>query len=169
MTNTLNPFAEAMLDLGLLNARARRFDPLDAVADLLNRGLAPEIVFRLRQFAERLAWVDGELVEVGRIVLMEVWAFVKANPRMVIGMAVGAALGALAYMIPLIGPWITSTAMLTGAALGGIAGYQLDLWQRGVPVSEGALGTLQAAIYLAEEFFKMLARIFNAVRARWSE
>lgn len=166
---TLNPFyAETLQDLGLLNARAKVFEPLDAVADLLNRGLPPEIVFRLRRFASQVVSVAGEAIEVGRIVLMEVWEFVQANPRLAIGLAVGAALGALTHMIPLIGPWIGPIATLAGAAIGGVAGYQMDLWQRGVPISGGMVGVVQTAIHLAEDFFQLLARLFNALRAHWS-
>jgi hypothetical protein len=91
------------------------------------------------------------LIEVGKIIVMKIIEFLKANPKLAASLAIGAAVYLLAHAIPFIGPLLAP--LLAAAA----AMYTF-----------GTLSSLDDVIKLAKEFFSFMVDIFNAVANRWA-
>ena len=92
---------------------------------------------------------------------MKIIKFVKVHPFLVVGAGIGAAVGAavagLITAIPFLGPLLAPVAMalgITTAALGAVTGHRLD---------KSFQGITEDIIEIAQEFFKLLADVFNTI------
>lgn len=156
--------AEAKLHLGLLHGKTPHFDAADFFARLINKGLPPEVTTRLFSLADYTRVIGGQVIAVGKIILMEVWEFIKAHPNLTIGAAVGAGLSALVQMIPFLGPLLAPILIPLGAFMGALAGHRLDKHHEGARVDSGIIGATADAITMAREFFRFFVAIFRALR-----
>jgi hypothetical protein len=147
---------QGMFELTLLNAEMSSTSFDDAVVDALDRGIPPEVVTRLKELWEKTKLIAGEIVAIGKIIVRQIIDFLRANPKLTIGLALGAAVGALVGGLPFIGsllqPLSTLIATLYGA---GIGAAMQNGDSSGSPYS--------AAIELAQKFFELLMNILNAV------
>lgn len=121
--------AQANLELALLDARTRSYSKTDAFTQYTNAGLPPEIVFRLEGLWETTRRIGGKIVHIGRILVFEIARFIKENPNLAVGVALGAAVGTLSNLVPFIGQLLAPLAVAVGAFIGGIAGARLDRGQ----------------------------------------
>lgn len=156
----------ALLELSMLNAEA---DPpkgnegvtfADIVADLLDKGLPQEVVTRLRPVWDSTRQVAGELIHIGKIIVLKIVEFVRANRHLAVGVAVGAAIGALANLIPWFGSFLATITVPVGALIGAALGQRMDQGQNVNPIVEGAIS-------LAMKFFELLASILTGVWDEW--
>ena len=151
---------QALLELTLLNAESSNVEFDDAMIASLKRGIPPELLTRLSELWTQTKVVAGEVIAVGKIIVGKIIEFLLANPKITLGIAVGAVLSALVAGIPFIGPMLaplaTTISMLYGAGVG--AAMQKGDYS-GSPVS--------AAIELAHKFFDLLIRVFDGVSAYW--
>lgn len=149
-----------MFELSLLNAEASEAKFDDVVVDAIDRGIPPELITRLRDLWDKAQVIAGEVVAIGRIIVSHIIDFLKRNPKLSLGLAVGAALAVLIGGIPFIGPLLqplsTWVATLYGAGVGA-AMQQGDY--SGSPFT--------AAIELASKFFDLLTVIFRSVASYW--
>jgi len=155
---------EAQLQLAVLNSQTDSVDRRDMIVRFVNKGLPQEVVVRLDLLWNQTKVIAGEVVQIGKILLMKIWEFVEANPNMVLGMAIGAAVGALVNLIPFIGPFLAPTAMAIGAVFGAWWGFKQDRTDRGEVVKGGPIGAAEGAMAMAQEFFKLFAGIFLALK-----
>lgn len=157
--------AAANLELTLLNAEAESWSSSDFYIWLDSTGLPPEVSIRLKDLIEKTKEIAGRVISIGRIILMKIMEFVKANPNLVLGIAVGAAIGALAHLVPLIGNLLATITVPLGAFLGALVGHGIDKREQGQSDNSNdvLLGIPQDIIEIAKAFFKLLADIFNAV------
>jgi len=142
---------QAMLEFTLLNAETtgQSFD--DVVLEGLQRGLPPELLTRMKSLWEMTKQIGGEVIDVGKIIVMKIIEFLKANPKLAASLAIGAAVYLLAHAIPVIGPLLAPLL----AAVAAIYAF-------------GTLSSLDDVINLAKEFFALLVEIFNTVANRWA-
>lgn len=151
----LNP-EQGIFELTLINAEASSADFDDVAVEALNRGFPAELVTRLKELWELTKFVAGEIVVIGKIIVRQIMDFLKANPKMTVGLALGAAVSALIGGLPIIGsllqPVSTMIATLYGAGVGAAM-------QNG----DGSGSPFSAAIELAQKFFELLMNILNAV------
>jgi hypothetical protein len=147
---TLNS-EQAMLEFTLLNAETsgQSFD--DVMLDGMQRGIPPEMLTRMKSLWEQTKKIGNEVIEVGKIIVMKIIEFLKANPKLAASLAIGAAVYLLAHAIPLIGPWL-APLLAVGATL----------------YAFGTLTSLDEVIKMAKDFFVMLVSIFNTVANRWA-
>ena len=79
--------------------------------------------------------VSQEVIYIGRIIVLKIMDFIKENPNLSIGIALGAATGFLAgtfmNVIPFIGNILQTIAIGIGIFIGAIAGYRLDEIENG--------------------------------------
>lgn len=157
--------AMANFKLVSLNAEAESINSSNFYAWLDSSGLPSEISIRLKSLVELTKEVSGRIISIGRIVLMKIIEFVKAHPKFFIGVAVGAAVGALANMIPLIGGLLSSITVPLGAFIGAYQGNRMDRKDQGNQNNSSNLfeSIPQDIIEISLEFFKLLAEIFNVV------
>lgn len=158
------PAGTAQLKLGLLNAQALQMNKLDLITRFTNKNLPQEIVTRLEWLWEETKVVAGEVVQIGKIILMKIWEWVERNPNMVIGMAIGGAIGALTSLVPFIGPFLAPIATALGIVIGGLAGTRLGKKMDGQVVGAGGMQLAEDMITMAKEFFKLLAAIFLGLK-----
>lgn len=142
---------QAMLELTVLNAEAfgRSFD--EVVLEGLRSEIPPEILTRMKDLWETTKAISNEVFEVGKIIVLKIIEFLKANPKLAASLALGAAVYLLSNAIPILGPILAPLL----AAITGI--YAL-----------GTLATFDDVMKMAREFFAMLVSIFNTVATRWS-
>ncbi|MCA9232853.1 MAG: hypothetical protein KDA57_19545 [Planctomycetales bacterium] len=153
---------EGMLELTILNAETKGKTFSETVADLLDKGLPPELVTRLQELWGFTKWLAGEIVNIGKIIIEKITGFVRANPNLAVGIAIGAAVGSLVGMVPFLGPILQPVAMVLGVVIGGATGARMDKGQH-------PGGLFEIAIALARTFLESLAIIFVAVKRYWQE
>jgi len=158
------PVGTAQLKLGLLNAQAAQMNKLDLITRFTNKNLPQEIVTRLEWLWEETKVVAGEVIQIGKIILMKIWEWVERNPNMVIGMAIGGAIGALTSLVPFIGPFLAPIATALGIVIGGLAGHRVDKKSEGQVLGDGKMAIAEDVITMAKEFFKLLAAIFLGLK-----
>ncbi|MCB1954125.1 MAG: hypothetical protein KDG55_00530 [Rhodocyclaceae bacterium] len=158
---TFNP-EQGLFELTLMNGEisSSRFD--DFVIDGINMGIPSEIMMRLKALWEKTKVVAGEVIAIGRIIVQQIFNFLKANPKLTIGLAIGAAVAALVAGIPILGPILapvsTAISTLYGAGVGAAMG---EGDYSGSPYT--------AAITLAHKFFELLQSILIAVSEYWTQ
>jgi len=153
--------AEATVELTMLHADTTDFSFSEIAADLANRAIPLEVVTRMQGLWDKTKIIAGEVITTGRIIVIKIWEFIKANPNMAIGMVIGAAIGALVGLIPFIGAWLAPIAMAIGATVGGLTGGRMDDIASGIAVTNTMFEDLISA---AKKFYALLAEIFNALK-----
>jgi len=156
--------AAANLELTILNAYTESWSSSDFYVWLDSTGLPPEVSIRLKDIIDKTKEIGGRVINVGKIILIKIIEFVKAHPNLVIGIAIGAAIGSLAHLIPLLGNFLAAITVPLCAVIGGLAGHRIDKREGQVASTNELLSAIpQDIIEIAQAFFKLLADIFNAV------
>lgn len=93
----------AKMELLSLESRLAQFNELDFMSDLTNKGVANEIVTRLQLIGEKVSYIANQSFQIGKIILMKLWDFIKENPNLSIGFAIGLGLAILSGMIAVVG------------------------------------------------------------------
>lgn len=161
MTTLPMTSTEAKLELMILNTDANALDWTDLATLLHRRGAPLELVTRMQELWEKTKVIAGKVVNIGRVIVMKIWEFIKANPHMVLGAVLGAALGALVNLVPFIGPLLAPVAMTIGITLGVLEGHRIDKIAEGQNVNYSIFGDLITA---AKRLFQLIADIFMALR-----
>lgn len=146
-----------MFELTLLNAEVSQAEMDDVLVFGLNRGIPPEIMTRLESLWRVTKTIAGQVVAVGKIVVLKIFEFLKANPNLTIGIALGAAVGVLIAGIPLLGTLLAPLSTALSMAYGAAVGAAFDAG--GIP-SDPYI----AASHLAKKFFELIQEIFMAVK-----
>jgi hypothetical protein len=142
---------QALLELTVLNADTLGVSFDEVVLEWLRRDIPPEILTRMKDLWETTKLVGNEVVEVGKIIVLKIVEFLKANPKLAASLALGTAVYVLTNAIPVLGPILAPLL----AAITAI--YALV-----------TLATFDDVVKMASDFFAMLIRMFNAVATRWS-
>ena len=119
--------------------------------EMLKRGVPPEVVTRLEELWKATKLIAGEVINVGRIIVIKILEFANENQKLAIGVALGAAVGALTALIPFIGPIIAPFATVIVAVYG------------------GTIASGDGIFTIANKFFKLLADIINVTVDYWKE
>lgn len=152
---------QALLELTLLNAETSDASFEDFFVAGIGKGLPPEVLTRLKELWDQTKLIGGELVAIGKIIVQKIFEFLKANPKLAIGLAMGVAVGALIGGIPIIGPIIAPLSVLLSTLYGAGVGAAMQKGDySGSPYTAG--------IELAEKFFELLKAIFNGISQYWS-
>lgn len=148
---------QGLFELTLLNAEMSREQFDDFLVVGLNRGIPLEVITRLQSLWNFTKKVAGEVVVVGKIIVQKIIEFLKANPKLAIGLALGAAVGALIAGIPFLGPLLaplaTAISMIYGAAVGAAKDAGAD-----------SSDTYESVLNLAARFFELLQGIRVSIK-----
>ena len=152
---------QANLELLLLSSEAEAFSTGDIYAWLTDIGLPNEVAIRLNDFAEITADVGKRVIHVGKLILIKMMAFVKAHPKLAVGITIGAAIGSLVNAIPWIGPFLAPIATMLGIAIGALAGHRLDKSAAAQAQNDSRIAIAQDFIEIANDFFNLLIDVFK--------
>lgn len=141
---------------------------------LMDMGVPRDIAYTIDELTDKAIIIGNKLYDIGKILLLKIIEFIKANPKMAIGIALGAAFAALSSMlagiVPFIGAWlapiVSSITAWIAIPLGAIIGHKLDKKAKGENPSDSLI---ENAISLANEFLKLFADIFQAVKSEIKE
>lgn len=161
--------AEGRFELAILHSQSTGVDFVDIATDMINSNVPTEVVTRLGELWKKTKNIAGQVYSIGKILVLKIWDFIKKNPGFSIGLALGAAIGALTHFIPFIGSLIAPVAIAAGAFLGGVAGMQLDKVAKGEAPSDSLVQYLGDVINIACDFFKLIVDIFRALSVHFSE
>ncbi len=152
---------QGAFELTLLNAEHAKAQFDDVLVEGLALGIPAEIMTRLELIWGTTKLIAGEVVAIGKIIVTQIVAFLRANPGIAIGVALGAAVGVLTAGIPFVGPLLAplaaSVSMFAGAAIGAT-------FDAGAPSSD----PLVAVVHLARKFFEVIQAIFLAIKDYYS-
>lgn len=116
---------------------------------------------RLKELWDQTKIIGGELVAIGKIIIQKIFEFLKANPKLAIGLALGVAVAHLIAAIPLIGPFLAPLSILLAALYGAGVGAAMQKGDySGSPIT--------AAIELTAKFFELLQAVFNGISQYWN-
>lgn len=147
---------QAALELALWQAEAESTSSSDLYIWLRESGLPTEIAIRLKELVNVTKRIGGRMISIGKILLMKLIEFVKANPNLVIGMALGAMVSLLTTAIPILGVILAPVSVALGIAGGAILGHALDVGDN--KRSRSGMGVVeigQGAIEIARLFFEL--------------
>ena len=151
---------QGMFELSMLNAETSYAEFEEVIIEGIKRGIPTEILTRLKDLWEVSKEVAGEVVAIGKIIVMAIIDFMKANPMITVGLILGAALSTLVLGIPFLGPLLLPLTMGVSALYGAGVGAAMQGGDySGSPIS--------AAIALAKKFFELLRMILMAVSDYW--
>lgn len=147
----------ALFELTLVNAEASSTKFEDILVEGIKAGIPAEIMTRLEEFWDQVKIVAGHVVCVGKVVLLKIFEFIKANPQLSVGLAFGAAVGFVASSaIPILGAAIAPLATLAGALYGAGVAQAREQGDHSGSIPG-------AAIALAQAFLRMLVSILDGV------
>lgn len=156
--------APQKMALMTMESQAKQKTSLDFFNEFTNMGLSQEAVTALKEISIKTAKdIAGKTIEIGKIIVMKILDFVKENPGMFIGAAIGGAIGALSLFIPFIGAMIAPYGATLGAAIGVLVGNQMQNTKEGKLNSGGLTADIENAIDIAKKFFNLLKDIFMAI------
>lgn len=151
---------QALFELSMLNAEQLQAEFEEVVMEGVKRGIPMEILTRLKDLWEVTQDIAGEIIAIGKIIVMAIIDFLKANPTLLAGMALGAAVASLVLAIPFLGPLLLPLTTILSTLYG--AGV-------GAAMQEGdySASPITAAIALANKFFELLRLILKGISQYW--
>lgn len=152
---------EGMFQLTLTNAEASHLAFDDVVIESIKRGIPPELITRLSELWQVTKVLGGEVISIGKIIVKAIFDFLAANPKLTIGIAIGAAISLFVSSIPFIGPILAPFATTLSMMYGGGVGAAM---QNG----DFSMSPFSAGIELAHKFFEAIVAIFNAIASYWT-
>jgi hypothetical protein len=142
---------QAMFEVSVLDAEANGVSFEDFAVSAIERGVPVEVITRLRELWNQTKEIGGELIHIGKVIVIRIIEFLKAHPKLTASLAIGAVVYLLSSAVPLIGPWLAPILAALATA--------------GVLLSSASL---EEAIAMAKGFFQLLIDIFNTLAERWS-
>lgn len=139
----------ALFEVTLLNAKTSDLIFDDVVVDGIGGGIPIEVLTRMKDLWESTKEIGGEIVAIGKIIIIQIIDFLKANPKLVASLAIGASVYLLSNAIPFIGPYLAPLLAVVSTLY-----------------SFGTMSTLDETINTAKNFFQLLVAVFNAVACR---
>ncbi len=144
----------------MLNAERLQAEFDDVVIDGIKRGIPAEILTRLKEIWEATQEIAGEVIAIGKIIVMSIIDFFRANPTLTAGLLLGAVVSSLVLMVPFLGPLLLPLTALVASIYGaGVGAAMQEGDYSGSPIT--------AAIALANKFFEMLIMILKAISQYW--
>ena len=130
--------SDARMELAVLNAHTGEYSKAGILAQLKKKGLTDEELTIAEEIWEHNEIIAGQTFSVGKIILVEVLNFSRANPKLPVAVLVGAAIATLSSMAPCLQRILA-------------------------PMQSTAPGNSKEIVALAEHFFALLAAIFNVL------
>lgn len=160
----------AIKDLLLEEINSKKLTKDNIIEFFANHEFPKEITNYFLKIYDVTKDVSGEVYNIGKIVVMKIIDFIKSNPNLSAGIALGAIAGALASAfigwIPLIGNLLSAIGIGIGMFIGAISGYRLDKIAQGeVIIDTSIFGVFGDAMNIAKKFISLFVNIINTLRS----
>lgn len=107
--------------------------------------------------------IAGELVHIGRILIVKIYDFIKENPQMTVGAIIGAIIGWCVSFIPIVGGILQILTTFCGVAVGAY----LDKKDNGGEKLDSSLEKLISGSTEAfKKFYLLIKEIFQALACK---
>lgn len=126
------------LELAVLNAHTAEYSKAGILAQLKNKGLADEDLAAAEELWEQNQLIAGQTFSVGKIIMVEVLNFSRANPKITGAVLIGTATTALGRMAPCLQSILA-------------------------PLHSTPFQNDKEVVPMAEHFFSLLGAIFNVL------
>jgi len=123
-------------------------------------GVPLEVITRLDSLWDKTIEVAETTLDIGKIVLLKLIQFIKANPHAGIGLLIGLALGMLINAVPYVGPIIAPVAAVALTVVSTLSGHRLDTALRGDYTGDGLIEDL---ITITKQFWTLIWDIMNSI------
>lgn len=162
--------AQANLKMSLWQVDADSMSSNELYVWLDECNLPHEVIMRLRDLSTYTKKAGSKIFAVGKIILIKIIEFIKANPGLVAGIGIGAAISAyitgFITSIPFLGQLLTPLAIALGitvTAISAIAGHRVDKRKQGKQVNGGILGIAEDVIETALTFSQLVIDVFSII------
>ena len=161
--------AIAIKDLLIEEIQALKLTKDEIIEFFSKYKLSREITNYILQLYNITKNVSGQVIKIGKIIIMKIIEFIKTNPNLSIGIALGAIAGALASIfiswIPFVGNVLTAISIGAGMFIGAVSGYRLDLIAKGeVIVDTSIFGVFGDAMQIAKKFINLFKEIIMSLQ-----
>jgi hypothetical protein len=151
---------QANFEALLLQAEASKLDKVETMAFLSNKGIPLEVITRMNSLWDETIMIGEQVINIGKIIMTKLIQFIKENPNMVVGLAIGIALGMLANVVPLIGQFIAPLVTIVFSTIGVLRGHRLDKIEKGEYAGDSLM---EDAITITRKFWIFFYEIFNSL------
>ncbi|MCG6898162.1 MAG: hypothetical protein LJE60_13810 [Thiocapsa sp.] len=151
---------KAVFQAMALQAEAARLDRVETMAYFSITGVPLEVITRLDSLWDKTIEVAETTLDIGKIVLLKLIQFIKANPHAGIGLLIGLALGMLINAVPYVGPIIAPVAAVALTVVSTLSGHRLDTALRGDYTGDGLIEDL---ITITKQFWTLIWDIMNSI------
>lgn len=136
----------ALLEISMLNGESSNNTFDDVVIEGTRNKIPREVLTRMKDLWEKTEKIGGEIIKIGKIIVIKIIAFLKAHPNLTSSLALSAAVYFLAQSIPFFGPLLAPLlAVVTGV------------------FTYASTSSFDDAVKMANDFFKLLVDIFRSV------
>ena len=151
---------KATFEALLFQAEASGLDKVETMAFLSNQGVPLEVITRMDSLWEQTVMVANQVLHIGKIIIMKLIQFIKENPNMIIGLAIGLGLGMLSASVPFIGNFIAPIVTVAFSTIFVLKGHRLDKTMKGEYIGDSLI---EDTIIIIKKFWSFFYEIFNAV------
>jgi hypothetical protein len=160
---------QAKVNLVVTESKVNEFDTIDFFTYLVSKGVPKEIVSRLEDLKDLTFTIGKQVIHFGKIILFKLMEFIEENPRLSLGIIIGAGIATLISMlvnvIPFIGqilsPIVFAVTAWIGISYFALIGHRQDKKTKGENVGN-SIG--EDVITLFETGWKFIVDIFKALK-----
>jgi hypothetical protein len=160
--------ATAIKDLLIEEIYALKYSK-DAVFEFfMIRNLPQQVIHHITKLWDFTYKIGESVVSIGKIILLKIIDFIKENPNMAFGVALGAIAGAMVSSfiswIPFIGQALSAITIGAGMLIGAIAGDRMDRAENGEYIDESLMSVFGDTISVAKKFIKLFIEIITTIK-----
>jgi len=141
----------------------------DAVFEFfMIKNLPKQVIHYITKLWDYTHTIGESVIAIGKIILLKIIDFIKENPNMAFGTALGAIAGAMASSfiswIPFIGQALSVITIGAGMLIGAIAGDRMDRAENGEYVDESLMSVFGDTISVAKKFIQLFIDIIKTIK-----
>jgi hypothetical protein len=152
--------APQKMALMTMESKAKQTTSLDLFNEFTKMNFPKELVTAFKDLSfKTFTDVTGQIINVGKILVLQIIEFINKNTGLSIGLLIGASIIVITASIPFLGPVLGTIGMIAST----LAGHHLD---KNLEIDNGKSfykSIPEDIITLSKEFFLLLGTIFKAI------
>jgi len=160
--------ATAVKDLLIEEISALKVSKDTVFEFFMTSNLPKQVIHHITKLWDYTCNIGESVISIGKIVLSKIIDFIKANPDMAFGAALGAIAGVMASSfiswIPFVGQALSVLTIGGGMLIGAIAGDRMDRATNGDYIDESLISVFGDTISIAKKFVKLFIDILTTIK-----